>query len=482
MLLSLARLQLLAFWRAPYLGGRLALAFVKGIGVLYAVGTLAVIGFVWPDLMGVVAPEYDPLRLVEVLFLPALAGLTVVRFVFQEVPTRAATAYLLLPISRERVGASVLARSLASPLNLVPLAFMVPWAARAVRLESGADAAWMVGGAALGFVWLSHLLFVIWKTRLGAHPARTVLGVGAVVALVAMADLAMGGLLTSVREGAMSPRGPALLAVLVAGLAIAGGVAYTCLVASLYLDGVRARARRQPDEVTGFEAGGTGAFVDLDRRLIARTPFPRGVVGNAAVVSIALTVAALLIETGVPPDLVLIFSTGTLAGSLGQFSLPFASGFMDRLITLPGAFAQFVRAKWATVALGTLVLGAVQFVVVLALAPAKAWLVGVSVLFSLGVLAPAALWGSTLGPKPIDVSERLAFNYKAQSFGAQILVAATAVVAGLLIAVAGPALGAAMAGGLGALGLLTSPLWLAALERRIRRRRHKLADRFRGAL
>ena len=150
MLFSLARLQLLAFWRAPYLGGRLALAFVKGVGVLYAVGTLSVIGFVWPDLLGVVAPAYDPVRLVEAFFLPALAGLTVVRFVFQDVPTRAATAYLLLPISRERVSASVLTRSLVSPLNLVPLAFMAPWAARAVRLDSGASAAWTVGLAALG--------------------------------------------------------------------------------------------------------------------------------------------------------------------------------------------------------------------------------------------------------------------------------------------------------------------------------------------
>ena len=45
----------------------------------------------------------------------ALAALTVLRFLFQEVPTRAAEAFLLLPVSRRRVAAAVLARSLAAP-------------------------------------------------------------------------------------------------------------------------------------------------------------------------------------------------------------------------------------------------------------------------------------------------------------------------------------------------------------------------------
>ena len=42
--------------------------------------------------------------------------------------------------------------------------------------------------------------------------------------------------------------------------------------------------------------------------------------------------------------------------------------------------------------------------------------------------------------------------------------------------------GILLAAVLGAMGVATSPLWLMALERRIRRRRHALAARFRGAL
>ncbi len=106
---------------------------------------------------------------------------------------------------------------------------------------------------------------------------------------------------------------------------------------------------------------------------------------------------------------------------------------------------------------------------------------GVSVLFSLGVLAPAALWGSTLGPKPIDVADRLLFTYT-QSFGAQALVASTAVVAGGVLALAGPAWGGLVAGSLGVVGVAASPWWSRGVAARIHRQRHAVAARFRSAL
>ena len=477
MLLSLLRLQLLAFWRAPYLGGRIALALVKGAGALYAIGAALILGFVWPDLVGVAAPEADAVGLVETWFLPALGALLGVRFVFQEVPTRGATAFLLLPVSRRRVASGVLARSLPTPLNLAPLAFALPFAARAVRLEAGTGAAWGVALAAVALVLLSHLLFVVWKTQGGARPLAAAAVVAGALAAVALLELATSGLLASIRAGAVWP-----LAVLDALVAVAGVMAYRGLVLSLYLDHTSRKRQATASGARGFARGGVRDWLDLDAQLLMRTTFPRGIVLNAVLVSLGLTVLVLLGDAGLPTSLVLVFSTGALAGSLGQYALPFASGYMDRLLTLPGAVERFVRAKVAGVALGTLGIGALQLVPVLLLAPGSAWLIGASVLFSLGVLAPAALWGSTLGPKPVDVSERLMFNYKAQSFGAQILVAATAVVAGAAIALAGPTWGAVIAALLGLCGLGLAPLWIRALVRRIHRQRHVVAARFRGAL
>ena len=65
-------------------------------------------------------------------------------------------------------------------------------------------------------------------------------------------------------------------------------------------------------------------------------------------------------------------STGTFAISAGQFALPFASAHYDRLLTLPGAPRAFVVGKLTLLVGATLVLGAVQLVLALALAPG-AW-------------------------------------------------------------------------------------------------------------
>ncbi|MEL6614319.1 MAG: DUF5687 family protein [Bacteroidota bacterium] len=477
MLLRLTRLQALAFRRAPYLWGRIALAVAKGAGALYAIGSALIIGFVWPDLVGAVAPEADALGLVEMAFVPALAGLLGLRFVFQDVPTRGASAFLLLPVSRQRVASGVLVRSLPNPLNVAPLAFAVPFAARAVRLEAGPQASWAVGLAAVLLIGLSHALFVVWKTQRGARPLATTLGVGTVTALVAVVEWQSGSLLATVRGGALWPL--AGLLILLGGASVA---AYRGLVASLYLDHTSRRKVDTASGAQGFARGGVRDWLDVDVALMRRTTFPRGIVVNAVLVSIGMTIGVLVVDVGLPGTFVLVFSTGALAGSLGQYALPFASGHWDRLLTLPGGVERFVRSKVLGVAAGTLAIGAAQLVPVLILAPEAAAYIGVSVLFSLGVLAPAALFGSTLGPKPIDVSERLMFNYKVQSFGAQALVASTALVAGIPIALAGPAWGAAVAAAMGACGLALSPVWVQALLRRIRRRRHALASRFRGVL
>ena len=478
MFVSLIRLQALAFWRAPHLTGRLALAAAKAAGVVYAVGSAAVLGVVLPDLLGVVAPGLDPLAVVERWTLPALGALTGARLLFQSVPTRGARAFLLLPVSRRRVAGGVLVRSLASPFNAAPLAFAVPFAARVVAPAAGAGGAWGWALAVGAVVAASHAALVLWKTRLGARPVAVVAGLVAGVAAVAGLEVATGGALAAARAGALWVPA-ALLALAASGL----GWAASGLVSSLSLDADgRAAGPRRARGRTGFERPGVRAFLDLDGRLATRTAYPRGISVNAVLISVGLTVAAVLVDGDQPVDLVLVFSAGALAGSWGQFAVPFASGHWDRLVTLPGAVRDFVWAKWVGTALATAALGGVQAAVVLALDPGRAWLIGVSVVFSLGVLAPAALWGSTLAPKPVDLSSRVAFNYKVQSVGGQVAVGATAALAAGVVALAGPGAGPLAAAGLGAAGVLSAPVWLRALAARVHRRRHALGARFRGTL
>ena len=473
---SLLRLQAVAFWRAPYLAGRLALAALKAAGVAYAVGAAAILGVVLPDLLGVVDPGADALALVERWLLPGVGALTGLRLLFENVPTRGARAFLLLPVSRRRVAAAVLARSLASPFNLVPLMFAVPFAVRVVQAHSGASGAlvWVLTVTAV--VGLSHAALVAWKTQLGDRPPTVVVGVALAVAVVAGLDLATGGLLAAAREGAVD-----VTALLAVAAATALGVAMAGVRSALALDAGIER-RRGVGGGVGFERPGVQAFLDLDRRMVTRTPYPRGISVNAVLLSLGLTVVAALGDDGAPFTLLLVFSSGALAGSVGQFAVPFASGWYDRLVTLPSGALDFARSKFAGAAVATAALGVLQAAVVLALRPSAAWLIGVSALFSLGVLTPAALWGSTLAPKPIDLSGRVAFNYKVQSFGGQVAVGATAVVAGGLVTFVGPVAGPAVAAVLGLAGVAASPWWLRRLAARVLRQRHAVGARFRATL
>jgi len=473
---ALLRLQSLAFWRAPYLASRLALAALKAAGVLYAVGSAAILGVVLPDLLGVVAPGVDALAAVERGMLTALGALTGLRLLFQDVPTRGAWAFLLLPVSRRRVAAGVLARSLASPFTLVPLVFAVPFALRTVSADAGTAgaAAWTL--VVVAVVVLSHAVLVAWKTQLGVRPLAVVASAALAVGVVAGLDVATGSVLETARSGGLG---------VVAGLLAlaAGGLVLTLggLASALSLDAPM-RSRRRTPRRGGFERPGVRAFLDLDLRLVTRASFPRGISVNAFVLSVALSVVAAVGSGELPSDLMLIFSAGALAGSVGQFAVPLTSGHYDRLMTLPESIGPFVRAKWVGMALATLGLGVVQATLVLALAPTRAWLIGVSVLFSLGVLAPAALWGSTFGPKPIDLAERVTFNYKVQSFGGQVMVGATAALAGALVVLGGPRWGPAVAAALGLVGIATAPLWHRALADRIVRQRHAVGARFRASL
>lgn len=475
MLASLLRLQWLAFVRAPFLGGRIALASVKLLGVAYAVVMAAMLGFLLPDTLSVWAPEVAVSALVAAAVLPALGGLTVLRLLFQQLPTRGATAFLLLPVSRRRVAAGVLARSTVSVLNVVPVAFAVPFAARTVRAEMG-------GAGALGFVvsmvalvLLSHLVLVVWKARLGDAPALAVGTALGVTAAVLALDLGTGGLIEAAWTGS---------ALLPAGLAFAATAgafaAYRMVVASLYLDG--APPRRTRGGRGGFARGGTRAFVEMDLRMIARTRFPRAIAINAVAVSLFLSGFAL--TGGLSPIawLVLVLSSGTVAGSFGQFALSYASAHYDGLLVLPGGLRAFVRARLLGIAAASLGLGVLTLGLVLAMHPPAWTAVPASVLFSAGVLGPVAVLGSTLGPKPLDLTEPLMFNYKVNSFGAQVVIGATFVVLGALFLAAGPTVGVAVVTALGGLGVIALPAWARLIEARLVARRHAVAARFRGGL
>ena len=447
---------------------------LKGLGLVYAVASAAAIGFLLPDTLSVWAPGVSALAVVEQALLPALGLLTVGRVLFQDVPTRGAEVFLVLPVSRRRVARAVTLRSVLTVFNVAPLAFAVPFAARTVREAAGSTAAlgFVLGVVAL--VAVSHVAVVVWKTRLGTAPGETVAVVGAALAGAAAVTLATGGVL-----------GPsaALTAVLIGALAVAfGAFAHRSVVESLYLDPPTRARRNQRRGPVGFERAGVRAFLDLDWRLLTRTRFPRGIMLNAVAMTLAVGAYAFGWNAEAPTALLLMVSTGTFAISAGQFALPFASAHYDRLLTLPGALRAFVVAKLTLLVGATAALGVLQLGLAFALAP-EAWAeLGGAVLFCAGVLAPVAVLGSTFAPKPLDVEDKFMGSPRVQSLPPQLLLALAGTVAVALFVGLGPDGGLVATAAVGAAGVLGLPLWARLIEARLVRQRHAVALRFRSVL
>ena len=471
LLRTLLRLQLLAFRRAPHFGGRLVLAVLKGLGLVYAVLTAALMGFLLPDTLSVWAPGVSALGVVEQALLPALGALTLGRVLFQDVPTRGAEAFLMLPVPRARIARAVSVRAALTVFNAAPLAFAVPFALRTVRGDLGASSAGLFVAGVACLVAVSHVAVVVWKTRLGAAPVQTAGVVGASLLVAGGIAVASGEIL-----GPMGVAG-------VAAVAVALGVfAHRSVVGALFLDPGAVRKAGGGFERGGFEAPGVAAFVALGARLVARARYPRGIVLNAVAMTVAVGAYALGWAAPEHAALLLVVSTGTVAVSAGQFALPFASGHYDRLLTLPGAERAFVRAVLAMTAAATAALGLVQLILALALAPAAWPALAAAALFCTGVLVPAAFFGSTLAPKPLDVDDKFMTSSRIQSLPPQLVLAAAGSVAVALVAGLGPILGPAAMAAVGAAGALAMPLWAGLIEARLVRQRHPTAQRFRASL
>ncbi len=448
------------------------LAVLKGLGLVYAVAAAALMGFLLPDTLSVWAPSVSALDLVTQALLPALGALTLGRILFQDVPTRGAEAFLLLPVARERIARAVSVRAALTVFNAAPLAFAIPFALRTIRAESGVPAALTFVAGVAALVAVSHVAVVVWKTRLGAAPLQTVAVVGASL-------LAAGGIAVA-QGGLPGPVGVAGVSVVAVAL---GVFAHRSVVAALFLDpGAARRTSRSGFERGGFEAPGAWAFVALGARLVVRTRYPRGIVLNAVVMTVAVGAYAIGWAAPEHAALLLVVSTGTVAVSAGQFALPFASGHFDRLLTLPGAERAFVRATLAMTAGATAALAIVQLVLAVALAP-EAWPgLAAAALFCTGIIVPAAVFGSTLAPKPLDVDDKFMTSSRIQSLPPQLVLAAAGSVAVALVAAFGPILGPAAMAAVGAASALAMPLWARAIEARLVRQRHGTAQRFRTSL
>jgi hypothetical protein len=447
------------------------------------------LGWLYPTVIGEIAPQTDPLRLLNAYLLHGLVGLTVGRFFLQRSAGSALQPYLSLPIRQGKLVRILQCISALSLFNLLPIVLLAAlwgstvWPAAAPAGEAG----WAVGVLlAVAFTEFANgFLRAVWDRN-----ATLVLGgAGGLAGLVAIGQAVGVNVLSPVSAWLFGGMGAgevlplAVLGAATAGMAVA---AHRALRERRYAVLERASGW-SPSSVVPTrlldEQWSTNPVLSLallDARLILRNKRPRQML-SAGLPLLGLF-GVLFLTSKPPPMNVLLFSfllSGYLGMTYGQFGVAWHGSHFDGLLARAVSSKRIVQAQVA-VFVGLCVAPLVPLLPLIAVfAPTLLVSIGAFFLYNLGVTAPLLLGLGLWARKALTLNESTFFNYQGTStyhFFAVLPVMGFPIglVAGLgldttLLVVAG----------VGGLGLVTAPLWMRGLGVLLRRQRHAMAAGFR---
>jgi len=469
-------------WGRNLIGGMLLVLATAYFGILFVVA-----GWFYPQVVVKVAPEQDPLRLLNQFLLYGAAGLVACRFFLQRSAGSDVRPYLNLPLQRAQLVRIMQVLSSLSLLNLIPILVLAAlWGSTVVPEASALGAAlWAVGALLLvaATQFLNSLLRAVWDRNAGF-----VLGVAGLLAvLVAGSNWTGGGMLRAASawcfEGLAAERILPLI-VLFAATGTLSVAAHRMLRHRLYsVLGDTEWTHVQAGAVLRGQGRGWGRVASLallDLKLILRNKRPRQLLLAGIPV---IGIFAYVFLSGEPdPFNAILFTflaSGILALPYSRFGYAWHGRHFDALLVRTSP-RLLVRAQYLTFAglCASSTAGVATLLVVLW--PSLLLSLGAFALYHVGVTAPIQLGLGAWAREAIRLRETTMFNYQGTStldFVGIFLVMGVPLILFFWI---GRSAALTTIAGTGALGLTTAPLWTRALGRLLRGQRYAMAAGFRG--
>jgi len=480
--------------RSPTFGRSLIGTLLLVLAAAYFGSLFVAAGWFFPEVVAEVAPEQDPLRLLNEFLLYGAVGLVPMRFFLQRSAGTDVRPYLHLPLRRPQVVRTLQVVSSLSLLNLLPVVVLASlWGSTVLPEVSAVGTAfWAVGTLLLAATtqFLNSLLRVVWDRNAG-----WVLGtVGLLAVVVAGSNWRGLGGLREVSSGLFG----GLAAGQVLPLFVLGGVTVGAAVAAHHaLRGRLYDVLR--DASTGSGAAQTGPAL-LGRRW-----------GHGDVVSIALLDATLILRNKRPRQMLLLglfviamfsvasfsgdamgafnevlfgfFLSGYLGLMYGQFGYAWHGDHFDHVLLHTVSPATLIRAQFLTL-VGLCVVPFFAVVpVVIALAPSMLASLFALLVYNLGVTVPALILMGTWHREALELNQTAFFNYQGTTSGSALIGVLVGLgVTGIPIVLAmgmGLVPTLLVLAGFGAVGLATAPFWTRAVGRLLWRKRHAVATGFR---
>jgi hypothetical protein len=467
------------------IGGLFLLLAAAYFGVLFVAA-----GWFYPQIVAEVAPQVDPLGLLNEHLLYALVGLTVGRFFLQRSAGSALQPYLSLPIRQGKLVWVLQCISALSLFNLLPVVVLaVLWGSTVVPAASPVGAATWTTGTLLAVAFTEFangFLRAVWD-----RSAALVLGgAGGLAGLIAGGRALGVGVLPAASSwlfGGLSAGSVLPLVVLGAGTVGMAGATHWALRTQLYDVLERGDAGAGPAGAPlPLLRGRWGAhpavsFALLDAKLILRNRRPRQML--ALNLSVWVMFGFIVAEGDISSFNQVLFGfilSGHLALGYFQYGHAWHGMHFDGVLARGVLPAALVRGQYLTFA-------GLAAAPVAVMVPVVAWMrpeflrpIGAFFLFNLGVSAPFLIGVGVWFRDALHLNESAFFNYQGtSSLHVLSFVLLMGFPMGLAIGLGKPT--AVLVGtGLGVLGIATAPFWTRGLGRLLYGQRHAMAAGFRN--
>ncbi|MCB9303095.1 MAG: hypothetical protein H6566_20875 [Lewinellaceae bacterium] len=471
-----------SFWQR-----NLAVNILLGLFAAYLMLNFLVLGYFLDKILGELFPEASPLaKFNELLLYTALFGLAF-RFLLQAFPLLDIQGYLLLPVRKSRLYHYLLVKSVFNIFNLLPLFFVIPFAAKVVFPQEGAAAGWAWVGLLSLIILFNNFIGFYLKRQFSARPL-VVFIVIAFLAALAILDWKAVFPLSEYFGKAVSAvlQQPAWLIIPLGMVLGAYWMMYRLLHHFTYLDALSGQ-QEAAQSTQGFVAldrfGRVGSYLQLELKQIWRNKRPRTMLLMSILVLFYPLMAVEELGEGKVGMTLLMVSMAVVfpMASYGQFLISWESQYFNLLLARPVLSREYLEAKYylfmafiCTTTVVCLLLGLLDYRFI----P----LVLASGLFSIGVTAFIILFLATYNTRPVDPGKGAIMNWEGIGASQFILLIPVFLLPMLLYWLLSLAAGPNVAlGGLALLGmggLAMKNRILSLVQKQFERRKHILAISF----
>ncbi len=478
------------YFRSPVWGKSLAVNIILGLLALYMLSMILLIGIFLLEVVEQIAPDSDPLFVVNGIVLYYFGAEFLLRFFLQNTPVLFIQPYLHLPLKKGRIIHFMLRKSFLSAFNLIAIFLFLPFTIRYLIPEVGATAAFGWMGTLFGLVVLNHYFGLYFKKKLNEVPNLIFILFGTMIGLWLLDyfQLVQFSLVSAWFMDQFINQPILALVPILIGLGFYRAN-YQFLRNNTYPEEIstkKASSKIRGDFGFLKKFGRVGELIAVELKLILRHKRPR----NTLVLSGLLLGYGLIFypnETYQEMSWIFVFVgvfiTGLFFINHGQFLLSWQSGHFDFILTQKLNVKEYLESKyWMFVASCS-----VAFVISLAYAY-FGWKIALinfcAFLFNIGINIPIVMRLSMFNPKKIDLNRGAAFNY--EGVGAAqwlmifpVLLAPYALYAPLLVL--GYEIAGILAVGLvGLIGFVFHKRVLHLLTQNLINKRHKISAGFRA--